>query len=853
MRAPRVLLAVVLAATSLAGFAGASPAGAAVPDAPSSISISAGVHQVTVDWEDSSGADRYVARLFPTARQITTTSGPVTFDRLVAGVEYTVEVTPVDDVDGAGESISISGTPADVPAEPPALIQVSAGADNSCAVLDDGSLRCWGSDLDGQLGDGPFLSDGERFVGDDEMVVARPAVPVGARVVQVDVGEDHVCALTETGAVRCWGFSRAGALGHPGVISLGFDDLAADRGDVPLGATATQIVVGAGHSCALTVDGAVRCWGAGSSGQLGTGSTDDVGDDEAPSSVGDVALGAVAHRLAAGAAHTCAVTEDLTLKCWGWGLSGQLGYGGIDDIGDDELPSAAAEVPLDTFVVDAVAGGRFTCALTADAAARCWGAADEGQLGNGDASPIGDDEDASQAAMPAVGAPITALAAGSAHACATTDAGAVRCWGRNISGQAGASSASLAVIPVGPVVDLGGDTVDIDLGWQHTCALLDDDTVRCFGDNGAGQLGIGRDTDIGDDEDPADEPALDFVTAPGAPGMTTSVGETAIAVNLGAPAENGGAAITSYRVTAEPGGATAIRTSPGVVTLEDLDPGTTYTIQATATNSYGTSAATRTTATTAGTPGITPTRSGYWMADDAGTVFAFGDAGDFSAVTLTPGATLVDLDATPSGAGLWILDSGGVVHTLGDAQAFGNVAAGVTGTPTTLAPTPGGDGYWIFTTTGDVSSHGTAVDHGDLTNLSLNGPIIASAATTTGGGYWLLGTDGGVFALGDAEFFGSMGGVPLNQPVNGITPDPDGDGYWLVASDGGVFAFSAVFLGSMGSTPLNAPVTGLIPYGNGYAMVATDGGAFVFSDEPFLGSLGGQVLDRPIVAMTAIG
>ncbi|MEO1064008.1 MAG: DUF4832 domain-containing protein [Actinomycetota bacterium] len=246
-----------------------------------------------------------------------------------------------------------------------------------------------------------------------------------------------------------------------------------------------------------------------------------------------------------------------------------------------------------------------------------------------------------------------------------------------------------------------------------------------------------------------------------------------------------------------------------------------------------------------------PSGAGYWMVDEGGTVFAFGDAAVFPPVVLRGGATIVDLDATPSGAGLWVLDSAGRVHALGDAVDFGDVEATVSDEPTTLAPTPSGDGYWIFTSTGDVSAHGAAVDHGDVTDLPLNGPIIASAATITGGGYWLLGTDGGVFALGDADFHGSMGGTPLNQPVNCLTPDPDGEGYWLVAGDGGVFAFDAEFRGSMGGTPLNAPVTGLIPYGNGYSMVASDGGAFVFSDVPFLGSLGGEDLDRPVVAMTA--
>ncbi|MEM9713819.1 MAG: DUF4832 domain-containing protein [Actinomycetota bacterium] len=250
-------------------------------------------------------------------------------------------------------------------------------------------------------------------------------------------------------------------------------------------------------------------------------------------------------------------------------------------------------------------------------------------------------------------------------------------------------------------------------------------------------------------------------------------------------------------------------------------------------------------------PVANPSGAGYWMVDERGRLYSFGTSTVFSPPVQRGGASVVDLDVTPSGEGLWVLDSRGEVHARGDADFFGDVDPTVSGDPTTLAPTPSGAGYWIFTSTGGVSAHGDAIDHGDVTNLPLNGPIIASAATVSGGGYWLLGSDGGVFALGDAEFYGSMGGTPLNQPVNGITPDPDGIGYWLVAGDGGVFAFDAEFRGSMGGTPLNSPVSGLIPYGNGYSMVGGDGGAFVFSDRPFLGSLGGEELSRPIVAMTA--
>jgi hypothetical protein len=103
-----------------------------------------------------------------------------------------------------------------------------------------------------------------------------------------------------------------------------------------------------------------------------------------------------------------------------------------------------------------------------------------------------------------------------------------------------------------------------------------------------------------------------------------------------------------------------------------------------------------------------------------------------------------------------------------------------------------------------------------------------------------------------------MGGQRLNQPVVDLVPDPDGDGYWLIASDGGVFAFDAGFRGSVPGelapgARLNAPVIGGIAYGDGYSMIASDGGVFVFSDREFLGSLGDEPPDAPVVGISAPG
>ena len=163
----------------------------------------------------------------------------------------------------------------------------------------------------------------------------------------------------------------------------------------------------------------------------------------------------------------------------------------------------------------------------------------------------------------------------------------------------------------------------------------------------------------------------------------------------------------------------------------------------------------------------------------------------------------------------------------------------------------GTSGYYITGTLGQVAAFGDAVDHGDLSEIDLNAPIVGMATVPNGDGYWLTGTDGGIFAF-NADFFGSMGGVRLNRPIVGMAGTPDGEGYYQVASDGGIFSWgSATFHGSTGAIRLNQPVVGMAvtPSGEGYWLVARDGGIFAFGDAQFHGSTGAIRLNQPVVGM----
>jgi hypothetical protein len=258
--------------------------------------------------------------------------------------------------------------------------------------------------------------------------------------------------------------------------------------------------------------------------------------------------------------------------------------------------------------------------------------------------------------------------------------------------------------------------------------------------------------------------------------------------------------------------------------------------------------------TTTGPGGSTSDRSGYWMVGADGHVYPFGNARALGDAAPAAGAETVKIEPNPARDGYWIVDSAGNVTAQGNATPFGGVPPGRLAAGervTSLSGTPTGKGYWLFTTKGRVMTFGDAVGYGDMSQVTLNGPVLDSIPTPSGHGYYMVASDGGIFAFGDAAFRGSMGGRKLNAPVQSLVPVPSGGGYWLVASDGGVFAFDAPFRGSMGGTPLSKPVTGMVAYGNGYLMVGEDGGIFAFSNQAFAGSLGAHPPARPIVSVAA--
>jgi hypothetical protein len=186
------------------------------------------------------------------------------------------------------------------------------------------------------------------------------------------------------------------------------------------------------------------------------------------------------------------------------------------------------------------------------------------------------------------------------------------------------------------------------------------------------------------------------------------------------------------------------------------------------------------------------------------------------------------------------------------------------GTCWSMATMPTDNGYWILNAyTGAITAYGDAVSYGDRTASNTGGAdlwptSVGLTPTPDGRGYWMLNDSLSGFGTVQATFYGDEGTLAPPGGTTGapmaIVASPDGGGYWIVDSDGGVFAFGdATFYGSMGGKVLNAPVVGMArtPDGGGYWLVAADGGVFAFGDAAFGGSMAGTDLNAPVIGMAA--
>ncbi len=534
---------------------------------------------------------------------------------------------------------------------------IEAGSAHVCALREEGTVQCWGFDRLGQLGDG---DDPDR---DDEDAFSSTPVPVlgiDGEVVQISAGANSTCALLADGTVRCWGWSERGQLGNGSTVqSVSTPELATEFGDdnaaVAVGAVhscvlktngtvecvgnnrsgqlgrltdeenstsvvqvsglsgrVVNLVAGASHTCALIESGALECWGRNVVGALGDGLGESNQGQAARQVTMVLGLQSSVERVSAGGENTCAITNGGAVKCWGQNRNGEvgdasfvtrnvptdlLGFGGkqadlgiasrlatvpaiagsasridlrISNAGPedaanmrlivavDERSRSAAVVsepagcavtdaylscPLDDLkagfardfsfevestvpgeikltasvhglqtdpspennrvgiairagldnsdfaLVSVAAGGEHTCGIDGDGAVYCWGNDRFGALGRGE-----------QAYGTAVSSPgrvsglergVAALSAGSTHSCVVDADESVVCWGGNQFGQIGNGLTGQGEHDPATVnLPVRGAEL-VAAGSHHSCAVVRTGAVYCWGSNVWGQIGDG--------------------------------------------------------------------------------------------------------------------------------------------------------------------------------------------------------------------------------------------------------------------------------------------------------------------------------------------------------------------------
>lgn len=370
---------------------------------------------------------------------------------------------------GNGSSSLVFPTAVDVVGLASGTRAVAAGLTHSCAITASAGVRCWGENGSGQLGDN---STTDR---------RSPVDVLGlANISAIAAGDNHTCALTSAGAVKCWGNNSTGQIGDGATVNrLTPMDVAG------LGSGVHAIAAGGNSSCALRTGGVVHCWGRNTSGQLGDGST-----TQRNTPVAVINLSGMAE-ISVGDNHACARSGAGGMQCWGENGRGQLGDGTTVD--------RVSPVPangLTSGVIEIAAGEVFTCARRSDQEIRCTGYQGNGRLGNG----LGSGQNISTAArLAALPERISAISSGNwsldtnhayGHACARSVGGGAWCWGSNYQDQLGDGAGTHQErLGPWPVIGFTSGVSDVASGFAHACLLTTAGAVKCWGDNGYGQIG----------------------------------------------------------------------------------------------------------------------------------------------------------------------------------------------------------------------------------------------------------------------------------------------------------------------------------------------------------------------------
>jgi len=374
-----------------------------------------------------------------------------------------------------------------IPGTPPPVewSMIAGGTGHFCGIY-TGKVYCWGSNSWGQLGN--------NAVGVHSSVPVSPTttgVLSGKTIVSVATGAAYTCVVDSEGKVYCWGYNSMGQLGTGDRVNSAVP-VAVNMSGVLSGKTVTAISAGNYHACALA-GGQVYCWGTGVQGQLGQGANSDSNNPVAVTTSG-VLSGKTVAKLISGGNHSCVMTTDSNVYCWGFGVNGQIGNGSGGNPNTPVAIDVSGVLAGKTVTsISSVATASHTCVI-ASGAAYCWGDGGSGRLGNNDTatsySPV-----AVSTSGVLSGKTMASIAVGKEHTCALDSTGKAYCWGSNSWGEiaVGSNSPSQTAVPIAVDVSgvLSGKALTGLTGAENgTCGYVGT-TVYCWGYNYYTQLGNG--------------------------------------------------------------------------------------------------------------------------------------------------------------------------------------------------------------------------------------------------------------------------------------------------------------------------------------------------------------------------
>jgi alpha-tubulin suppressor-like RCC1 family protein len=362
----------------------------------------------------------------------------------------------------------VASLPVKITVNPSLEGEVSAGGTHSCAITPTGGAKCWGNNANGQLGDGTTNSSS----------VPVNVVGLTSGITAISTGDTFTCAVTTSGGVKCWGFNGNGELGNNSTTNS----------PVPVdvsGLTSGVASVSAGyvHACAVTTTGAAKCWGDNINGQLGNASNT---DSLVPVQVSGLASGVAS--ISSGVRHSCVVNTAGGVKCWGLNTYGALGnntnttsnapvqvsgltsgvtsvsggyrhtcatttsgkvkcwgFNNVGQLGDNSKTDRTSPVDVANLsnVLQIGLSEGHVCAVTATGGAFCWGYNINGQLGDNSTT---DRSVPTQVSGLASG--VTSVTAGFRHSCASMANGSTKCWGLGTNGRLGNGGTTQSNVPV---------------------------------------------------------------------------------------------------------------------------------------------------------------------------------------------------------------------------------------------------------------------------------------------------------------------------------------------------------------------------------------------------------------------